>query len=69
MMSEPAQPLVPMLVAMAASVLTLMGVTSLERRFFPGGASELAHWGLLAGGVFLSVAVYTAVSRALTRRR
>lgn len=69
-MSEPApQPVVPMLVAMAASVLALMAVTGVERRVFPDGASEGVHWALLAAGVFLSVLVYTFVHRALTRTR
>lgn len=60
---------VPMLVAMAASVLVLMAVTGAERRLYPEGAREPAHWALLAIGVFLSVLVYTFVHRALTRIR
>jgi hypothetical protein len=70
MQEEPLKPVLgPMLVAMAAAVLVLMAITGLERRLYPDGISEAAHWALLGFGVLASTATYTLVTRALTKKR
>ena len=58
-----------MLAAMAAAVFFLIGWNNLEPRVI-GLFSDraLGHYILLAGGVLLSVVVYTAITRAFNRR-
>ncbi|MBI5246730.1 MAG: hypothetical protein HY923_06080 [Elusimicrobia bacterium] len=57
-----------MLAAMAAAVATLMVWTRLEERFIARPAEPAIHYVSLAAGVLLSVAVYTAVTRAIAPR-
>ena len=75
-MSDSAQPeprmtgrqFAAMLAAMGAAVLTLMVWTDLEKRFLGPSPDPAIHYVSLAAGVLLSVAVYTAVTRAIAPR-
>jgi hypothetical protein len=58
-----------MLAAIAAAVLTLMVWTSIAERFVGHPPDPARHYVSLAGGVLLSCAVYTAVTRAIAGTR